>query len=211
MTPVGRLGVSRAAAPVVRPAQVTDLEQIHAMVCELAAYEREPDAVTATVEDFRTALFGPTPRAYCLVAEVPACAPGDQADLPEADGTRNVSSEHAAVLHGPGLGGMALWFETFSTWEGRHGIWLEDLFVRPRHRGSGLGRLLLQRLAVICVERGYRRLEWNVLDWNEPALAFYRKVGAQALDEWTVHRLSGDALHRFATGDRSAAQTPPPR
>ena len=169
---------------------MTDLQQIHAMVCELADYDGEPDAVTATVDDFRTALFGPSPRAYCLVAEVPPSAAG---------------------LHGAGLGGMAVWFETFSTWEGRHGIWLEDLFVRPQHRGSGLGTLLLQRLAVICVERGYRRLEWNVLDWNEPALGFYRSVGAQALDEWRVHRLSGDALHRIAAGDRSAVETPSPR
>lgn len=189
MTQVGRLGSAHAAAPVVRPAQAADLEQIHAMVCELAAYEREPDAVTATVEDFDTALFGPSPRAYCLVAEVSA----------------------SAGLDGAGLAGMALWFETFSTWEGRHGIWLEDLFVRPRHRGSGLGRLLLQRLAVICVERGYRRLEWNVLDWNEPALGFYRNAGAQALDEWTVHRLSGDALHRCAAGERPTADAPPSR
>jgi GNAT superfamily N-acetyltransferase len=163
------------------------------MVCALAAYERAPNAVTATVEDFRTALFGPSPRAYCLVAEVPASAVGRH------------GAASTAGLHVAGLGGMALWFETFSTWEGRHGIWLEDLFVHPQHRGGGLGRLLLQRLAAICVERGYRRLEWKVLDWNEPALGFYRRVGAQALDEWTVHRLSGDALHRLAAGDRAAA------
>jgi len=164
--------------PVVRQARTTDVEQIHAMVCELAAYEREPDAVTASVEDFRRALFGPDPRVYCLVAEVAGTA-----------------SPGPAVRE---VGGMALWFETFSTWQGRHGIWLEDVYVRPEHRAIGLGRLLLRQLAVICAERGYPRLEWNVLDWNEPALGFYRRIGAQALDDWTVHRLSGDALSRLA-------------
>lgn len=208
MTHVGRLGWVGTVGPVVRPAQVADLEQIHAMVCELAVYEREPDAVTATVDDFRTALFGPSPRAFCLVAEVSTWAPGDREGSLRADGARDSSPHRAAGRDVADLGGLALWFETFSTWEGRHGIWLEDLFVRPPHRGSGLGRLLLQRLAMISVERGYRRLEWNVLDWNEPALGFYRRVGAQALDEWTVHRLSGDALHRFAADKRPAVDPP---
>jgi GNAT superfamily N-acetyltransferase len=154
----------------VRPATEQDVAQIHAMVGELAEYEREPQSAIGTVEDFAAALFGPNPRAFCLVGET-------------ADGA---------------VAGMALWFETFSTWTARHGIWLEDLFVRPQYRGTGLGRRFLQQLAVICLERGYRRLEWNVLDWNEPALAFYRRLGAQSLNGWTVHRVDGDALSALA-------------
>ena len=102
------------------------------------------------------------------------------------------------AVDGPQIAGIAVWFVTFSTWRGRHGLWLEDLFVRPEHRGLGLGRALLARLAAIALERGYERLEWNVLDWNEPALGFYRRLGAQALNDWTMHRLSGDALRELA-------------
>jgi GNAT superfamily N-acetyltransferase len=158
----------------VRPATESDVPVIDALVRELAVYEREPDAVEAAPEDFHRALFGPDPRVHCHVAEV-------------ADGD---SSWQVA--------GMALWYVTFSTWRGRHGIWLEDLFVRPEHRGLGLGRALLQALAAECTERGWARLEWWVLDWNAPAHGFYRGAGALPQDEWTVWRLDGDALERFA-------------
>ena len=95
--------------------------------------------------------------------------------------------------------GIALWFVTFSTWTGRHGIWLEDLFVDEAHRGSGYGTALIAALAAVCEERGYTRLEWTVLDWNEPSIRFYRELGAVAMDEWTTQRLSGAALHAVAT------------
>ncbi|MFN0284668.1 MAG: N-acetyltransferase family protein [Kineosporiaceae bacterium] len=159
----------------VRPARAADSAQILALVRELAAYEREPDAVLATEVDLSTALFGPEPRVHALVAEVVGgqAAPGE-------------------------LAGMAVWFVTFSTWRGRHGIWLEDLYVRPEHRGLGLGQALLAALAAECARRGWTRLEWNVLDWNEPALGFYRRLGAQPLDEWTVHRLADGPLSALA-------------
>ena len=94
--------------------------------------------------------------------------------------------------------GFALWFLNFSTWRGVHGIYLEDLYVRPEHRGRGYGASLLAELARVCVERGFARLEWSVLDWNEPAIAFYRTLGSVPMEEWTVHRLSGEALRRLA-------------
>ena len=153
--------------PRVREAVPDDLPAILQLVHDLAAYEKEPDAVEATLEHFAAALFpedGP-PTTYCHVAEV--------------DGT---------------VVGMAVWFLSFSTWTGRNGIWLEDLFVQPDQRGSGLGRALLQRLAQICVERGYTRLEWWVLDWNAPSIAFYEALGATAQDEWTTYRVDGEAL-----------------
>ncbi len=162
----------------IREARVDDVPAIDALVRELARYEREPDAVVATVEDLQAALFGADPVARCLLAE----------EVPASDVGRSC------------VVGFALWFVTYSTWTGRPGIWLEDLFVAPDHRGTGAGRALLTRLAATCVERGYARLEWNVLDWNEPALGFYQRLGAEALDTWTVHRLSGPALHELAAG-----------
>ncbi|MGY1886893.1 GNAT family N-acetyltransferase, partial [Blastococcus sp. SYSU DS0753] len=99
--------------------------------------------------------------------------------------------------------GMALWFLNFSTWRGTHGIYLEDLYVQPRHRGTGLGKELLRTLAAVCVERGYSRLEWSVLDWNTPSIDFYRAAGAVPMDEWTVFRLTDDALASFASDDRT--------
>ncbi|MEJ2577627.1 MAG: GNAT family N-acetyltransferase [Kineosporiaceae bacterium] len=157
----------------IRPARPADVPRLHELVVELATYEREPDAVKATPEDLDTALFGPDPRVHALVAE---------ADTPD----------------GPDVVGLALWFVTFSTWQGRHGIWLEDLYVRPEHRRSGFGRALLCALAAECLRRGYRRLEWTVLDWNAPALGFYRSLGAERLTEWTTHRLSGPHLEQLA-------------
>ena len=158
----------------IRSARPDDVPVIDALVHELAVYEKAPDAVEATPDDFATALFGPDPRVHCHVAEI--TVPGGE----------------------PEVVGMALWYVTFSTWRGRHGIWLEDLFVRPAHRGLGIGRQLLQALAAECTARGYARLEWWVLDWNTPAHGFYRSLGASPQDEWTVWRLDGDALRSGA-------------
>lgn len=155
----------------IRDARPDDVDELLRLIHELAAYEREPDAVTATADHVREALFpvGASPAAYGLVAE-----------------------REGRVV------GMAVWFTSFSTWTGRPGIWLEDLFVEPEQRGLGVGRHLLARLAEICVERGWTRLEWAVLNWNEPSIEFYRAQGARAQDEWTTYRLDGDALHRMA-------------
>jgi GNAT superfamily N-acetyltransferase len=150
---------------VIRPARPDDVAEIVAMVGELAAYERAPEAVRLTPTDLSEALFGPAPAVFAHVAEQD-CRPV----------------------------GFAIWFRSFSTWTGRHGIYLEDLFVRPAARGQGHGRELLTELARICVRRGYTRLEWAVLDWNDPAIGFYRALGAVGLDSWTVHRLDGAAL-----------------
>jgi GNAT superfamily N-acetyltransferase len=158
----------------IRPARPDDVPAIHDLIRELAAYEREPDAVQARPEDLQQALFADVPLLHAFVAEL-----DDRSDPP-------------AVV------GVALWFVSYSTWRGLHGIWLEDLFVRPAARRLGLGRALLAELAAEAVRRGYARLEWNVLDWNAPALGFYAGLGAQPLTEWTVHRLDGDALRSLA-------------
>jgi GNAT superfamily N-acetyltransferase len=154
---------------LIRDATVADVPVVVSLVRDLATYEREPDAVVATEEHFRRALFGTDPRVHCLVAE--------------QDGD---------------VVGFAVWFVSFSTWLGTHGIYLEDLFVRPQARGAGHGRALLAELARIAVERGYGRVEWSVLDWNEPAQGFYRNLGAAPQDDWTVWRLTGDALRSCA-------------
>jgi GNAT superfamily N-acetyltransferase len=151
--------------PGVREARESDLDRIQQLIIDLARYERAVHAVKTTIEQLRVALFAPQPAAYALVAE----------------------SDDQVV-------GFALYFRNFSTWEGVHGIYLEDLYVMPEYRGSGLGRALLMSLADLAVERGYARLEWAVLDWNQPAIDFYRSLGAVAMDEWTVYRLSGEAL-----------------
>jgi GNAT superfamily N-acetyltransferase len=145
----------------IRPARTEDVPVIAALIQELADYEREPDAVDATEDDLREALFGPSPAAFCHVAE-----------------------------HDGEVVGIAVWFLNFSTWTGRHGIYLEDLFVRPAARGTGLGKALLTTLIDIAKERGYSRVEWSVLDWNEPAQGFYRSLGASPMDEWTTWRVS---------------------
>jgi len=154
----------------VRSAAPADVPVLLELVRELAAYEREPDAVEATEELLAAALFGPAPVASCSVA----------------------------LDAGGEVVGFALWYVTFSTWKGRPGLWLEDLFVRPAARGTGLGRALLQELARTCVERGYPRFEWWVLDWNAPAIGFYRSLGAVPQDEWTTFRVDGDALRALA-------------
>ena len=155
----------------VRPARPEDCPAILRLVRGLAEYEREPDAVEGSADDLREHLFAPQPQVFCHVAEVDDGAGGTVA-------------------------GMAIWFVTFSTWKVRHGIWLEDLFVDPARRGLGLGRMLLERLAEIAVERGYARLEWWVLDWNSPAHGFYASLGAQPQDGWTLWRLDRPALRR---------------
>ena len=149
----------------IRPATPADVPAVLQLIRDLAAYEREPDAVKATVEMLTATLFGPTPSAEAIVAEV--------------DGV---------------VVGMALFFTNYSTWSGRNGVYLEDLYVRPEARGAGLGKALLVELARLAVERGCARVEWSVLDWNAPAIAFYCSIGAVPKDEWTVYRLDGDAL-----------------
>jgi GNAT superfamily N-acetyltransferase len=156
---------------VIRDATETDVPDLIRLVRELAAYEKAPDSATATPELFREALYPSSgdATAYALVAE--------------RDGS---------------VVGMAVWFRSFSTWTGRAGVWLEDLFVEPGQRGHGLGKALLVRLAQICVERGWTRLEWAVLDWNAPSIEFYRAQGARELEEWNTYRVDGEALARLA-------------
>jgi GNAT superfamily N-acetyltransferase len=139
----------------------------------LADYERAPDAVEASEADLIATLFTEEPRVFC--------------DLVEVD-------DHGT----PRVVGMALWFLNYSTWQGKHGIYLEDLFVRPEFRGRGFGKELLVHLARICMDQGYGRLQWWVLDWNTPAIDFYKSIGAEAMDEWTVFRVSGKALADLA-------------
>lgn len=153
---------------MIRPATAEDVPAILAMIAELADFERAPHEAVATEEQLRAALFSPTPAVYA----------------------------HVAVADGEPVG-FALWFLNFSTWRGVHGIYLEDLYVRPAARGGGHGKALLAELARICVERGYARLDWWVLDWN-PAREFYHAIGADALSEWVPYRLTGPALTNLA-------------
>jgi len=154
---------------VIRPAAPADAGVIFGFIRELAEYERLLHAVEATEADIVRDLFGPSPRAFC--------------DIAELDG--------APV-------GFALWFYNYSTFKGRAGIYLEDLFVRPTARGHGAGKALLRRLAKRCVDEGLGRLEWAVLDWNAPAIGFYDALGAEALQDWIVRRVSGEALVKLA-------------
>ncbi len=156
----------------VRPIRPDDVPAVVALVRELADYERALHEVRLTEDQLHERLFGPSPALFGHVAEV--------------DGE---------------VVGMALWFLNFSTWRGTHGIHLEDLYVQPQHRGSGLGRELLRTLADLCVQRGYSRLEWSVLDWNTPSIEFYKAAGAVPMDEWTVFRLTDGSLTSFATAD----------
>ena len=156
---------------MIRTATPDDVPAILSMVRELAEYERAPHEVTATEAHLRAALFGENPAVYALIAE-------------NDDTGESV--------------GFAMWFLNFSTWLGRHGVYLEDLYVKPHARGEGHGRALLTRLAQIAVERGCGRVEWAVLDWNEPSIGFYKSLGAVPMDEWTIFRLTGDSLARLA-------------
>lgn len=153
----------------VRDATREDVALIYRFIRALADYEKLLHEVEATEADVARDLFGANPRVFC--------------DIAEADG--------API-------GFALWFYNYSTFRGRHGIWLEDLFVVPEARGSGAGKALLRRLARRCVDQGLGRMEWAVLDWNAPSIAFYDSLGASALDDWTTRRLTGEALTRLA-------------
>lgn len=153
----------------IRPATSADVPLILQLVRDLAAFERESDKVIATEPMLFEALFGPHPAAEAVIAEL--------------DG--------APV-------GMALFFHNFSTWTGWRGLYLEDLYVTPEARGAGVGKALLQHLAALAVERGCSRFEWSVLDWNEKAIRFYKAMGAEPMEEWTVYRVTGDALTALA-------------
>lgn len=157
--------------PAVRPAEESDLGRLRELIVELATYERAASSVKVTLDQLRTALFGPQPNAFALVAD--------------RDGD---------------VVGFALYFLNFSTWEGVHGIYLEDLYVCPPVRGIGLGKALLQSLAAIAVSRGYARFDWSVLNWNSPSIDFYEAMGAVPMSDWTVFRLSGSALAEAASG-----------
>ncbi|MDG4804909.1 GNAT family N-acetyltransferase [Micromonospora sp. WMMD980] len=170
---------SPATAPTIRPVRPEDVPAVVAMVHELAEYERAPEQCHLTVDQLHAALFGGAPALFGHVA---------------------VDADDEPV-------GFALWFLNFSTWAGVHGIYLEDLYVRPDARGTGAGRLLLAALAAICVERGYQRLDWWMINWN-PAARFYAAIGATPMDEWTPYRLTGAALRDLAA--RGDARAHPP-
>ncbi len=167
---------------MIRPARPDDVPAIHRLVRELAEYERSLEHAVASQDDLRRGLFGERPAVFAHVAE-----------------------------HDGAVAGFALWFLNYSTWTGRHGIYLEDLYVTPELRGHGYGRALLAELARICAERGYARFEWAVLDWNAPAIGFYQALGAAAMDEWTVQRLAGPALDALAGRDPDQVAGEPPR
>jgi GNAT superfamily N-acetyltransferase len=152
----------------IRPVEERDVDAVVGLVHELADYERAAEHCLLTSAQLQAALFAPSPALFGHVAEV-----------------------NGVVV------GCALWFLNFSTWRGVHGLYLEDLYVQPAHRGAGIGRALLATLAAECVERGLARLEWAVLDWNEPSIGFYRSLGAVLMDEWTVFRLDGAALAKL--------------
>ena len=153
----------------IDPATPADVPLLLDLIRELAEYEREPEAAQATPEQLHVALFGQRPAAEAVVARLD----GEPA-------------------------GWALWFQNFSTWTGGPGLWLEDLYVRPQYRRLGVGRALLVYLARLCVERGYGRFEWSVLDWNTPAIDFYGTLGAEPMSEWTTMRLTDASLRRLA-------------
>jgi GNAT superfamily N-acetyltransferase len=160
----------------IREATAADIPQILAFIRALAAYEREPDAVTATEAGLLRDGFGPNPFYYCLLAE-----------------------------HNGRAAGFAFYFFNYSTWVGRPGLYLEDLFVLPEFRGFGIGKALLKQVAAIAVAKGCPRLQWEVLDWNTPAIDFYKAMGAEFLDEWRNVRVSGDALHKLAADSEQLA------
>ncbi|WP_138442847.1 GNAT family N-acetyltransferase [Sinomonas susongensis] len=164
---------NQSVAARLRRATPEDVPVILELIHELAVYEREPDAVKNTVPVLTEQLFGQSPAIFAHVVE-------------EEDGAEPTQ-----------IAGFALWFLNYSTWEGTHGIYLEDLYVRPAARGRGYGKTLLKELANIAVQRGYARVEWSVLKWNEPSIGFYRSIGAQPMDEWDTFRLTGPSLVDF--------------
>jgi GNAT superfamily N-acetyltransferase len=153
---------------MIRSAELRDIPEILALIHELAEYEKAPEEAVATAAQLEAALFGDSPKVFCEMVEV-----------------------QGAIL------GCAIWFLNFSTWQGKHGIYLEDLYIRPQYRGQGWGKKLLQHLAAKCVANNWGRFQWWVLDWNEPSIEFYTALGAVAMDEWTVYRVSGEALHQL--------------
>ncbi|KQR07866.1 MULTISPECIES: GNAT family N-acetyltransferase [Xanthomonas] len=155
----------------IRSATPDDVPLLHALITALAVYEREPDAVKASPDDLRASLFAEGATAHALICE-----------------------------HDGQALGFAVYFFNYSTWLGRNGLYLEDLFVRPEARGKGAGLALLRHLAQLAVQRGCGRFEWSVLDWNQPAIDFYQAVGARPMDGWTVYRLDGERLAAFAAG-----------
>lgn len=154
----------------IRSAGPGDIQVILDLIRDLAIYEEEEDQAQATFDQLHAALFSPAPTAWCELVE-------------DSDGS---------------IAGFALWFKNYSTWTGTPGIYLEDLFVKPAYRGKGYGKALLIHLARKCVENGWHRFQWWVLDWNEPSIEFYKSLGAVAMDEWTVYRVSGAALANLA-------------
>jgi len=153
----------------IRAAKVEEAPIILNLIKDLAEYEKAPDQIEANESDLIATIFAENPKVFCDVVDV--------------DGE---------------IVGMAIWFLNYSTWQGKHGIYLEDLFIKPEFRGRGYGKALLQHLAAICNERGYGRFQWWVLDWNSPAIEFYRALGAEAMSEWTVYRVSGVPLRRLS-------------
>ena len=149
----------------IRPARKEEVGIVLQLIHDLAHYEKAPNQVEATEKELLSTIFIDDPKVFCDVVDV--------------DGE---------------IAGMAIWFLNYSTWQGKHGIYLEDLFIKSEYRGHGYGKALLKHLAKICDERGYGRFQWWVLDWNSPAIEFYRSLGAVAMDEWTVYRVSGTAL-----------------
>ena len=149
----------------IRPAGQEEVGIVLQLIHDLAVYEKAPNEVEATEKELLETIFSSEPKVFC--------------DLVEVDGE---------------IAGMAIWFLNYSTWQGKHGIYLEDLFIKPEYRARGYGKALLQHLARICEEKGYGRFQWWVLDWNSSAIEFYRSLGAVAMDEWTVYRVSGDEL-----------------
>jgi GNAT superfamily N-acetyltransferase len=159
---------------MIRPATPDDVPAIIDMIRGLAEYEKALDKVETTADQLHEALFGASPAVFCHIA---------------TDGEK--------------IAGYAIWFVSYSTWLGKHGIYLEDLFVHPGHRGHGYGKELLIELARISVERHYGRFEWAVLDWNTPAIEFYRSLGATSLEEWITYRITGPALDKLAEAESS--------
>ena len=157
---------------LIRSARRDEVGVILDLIRALAEYERAPEEVEATESELIATIFTENPKVFC--------------DFVEVDGE---------------IAGMAIWFLNYSTWQGKHGIYLEDLFIRPEYRGRGFGKALLQHLGRVCDENGYGRFQWWVLDWNQPAIEFYKSLGAEAMDEWTVYRVSGDPLKKL--GSRS--------
>jgi GNAT superfamily N-acetyltransferase len=154
----------------IREAKQADVPTIMQLIHDLAVYEKAPEQVETNENEIAAALFADQPKVFANVIEV-----------------------NSQVV------GIAIWFLNFSTWQGKHGIYLEDLYIKPEYRGNGYGLAMLKYLAALCVERGYSRFQWWVLDWNTPAIEFYKSQGAIAMDKWTVYRVSGESLKQLGS------------